>query len=44
MSVLQKTLSGAHVAHMKNTEDCPAVPIPLPKEVCISMSQHMGAP
>ncbi len=44
MSVLQKTLSGVHVAHMKNTENCPAAPIPLPKEVHISMSQHMGPP
>lgn len=44
MSVLQKTLKGAHVAHFKNTENCPGVELPLPKEVCISMSQHMGPP
>lgn len=44
MGVLQKTLSGAKVAHMKNTENCPSVVMPLPKEVCISMSQHMGPP
>ncbi len=45
MSFLQqKTLSGARVKHFKNTENCASVEIPLPKEVCISMSQHMGPP
>ena len=44
MSVLQKTLKGAKVAHFKNTENCESTPMPLPKEVCISMSQHMGPP
>ena len=39
-----KTLKGAHVAHFKNTENCPSTAMPLPKEVCISMSQHMGPP
>lgn len=33
MSVLQKTLKGAKVAHFKNTENCESTPMPLPKEV-----------
>lgn len=44
MSFLQKTMKGAKIGHFKNTENCPAVEMPVPKEVCISMSQHMGPP
>ncbi len=44
MSFLQKTMKGAKIGHFKNTENCPCVAMPLPSEVCISMSQHMGPP
>lgn len=44
MSFLQKTMKGAKIGHYKNTENCPAEAMPLPAEVCISMSQHMGPP
>ena len=44
MSFLQKTMKGAKIGHFKNTENCPSTAMPLPKEVCISMSQHMGPP
>lgn len=44
MSFLQKTMKGAKIGHFKNTENCPSTAMPIPKEVCISMSQHMGPP
>lgn len=44
MSFLQKTMKGAKIGHFKNTENSPSTAMPLPKEVCISMSQHMGPP
>ena len=37
-------LNGIHIRHDKATEDCAAVDFPLPAEVLIIMSQHMGAP
>ena len=33
-----------HVPHRKNTADMVAVPIPAPKEVLLSVAQHIGAP
>ena len=44
MSFSQKTLKGAKVGHFKNTENCPSTAMPIPAEVCISMSQHLGPP
>lgn len=44
MSFSQKTLKGAKVGHFKNTENCPSTAMPIPAEVCISMSQHLGLP
>ena len=44
MSFLQKTMKGAKIGHFKNTENSPSVVMPIPQEVCISMSQHMGPP
>ena len=44
MSLVQKTLAGAHVKHLKHTEEHVPEIIPTPKEVCISMSMHMGPP
>ncbi|MGI5967696.1 MULTISPECIES: electron transport complex subunit RsxC [Anaerotruncus] len=44
MSFLQKTMKGAKIGHFKNTENCPSAAMPIPQEVCISMSQHMGPP
>lgn len=35
-------LKGVRLSHRKNTRDCPAVDMPLPKLVRIPMSQHMG--
>lgn len=37
-------LNGIHIRHDKATEDCATVDFPLPAEVLIIMSQHMGAP
>lgn len=39
-----KTLKGAKVGHFKGTEDCEGTPMPIPKEVFISMTQSMGPP
>lgn len=44
MGFLQKTMKGAKIGHFKNTENCPCTAMPIPQEVCISMSQHMGPP
>lgn len=44
MSLAKKTLSGARIGHFKNTENCQPVEMPIPAEVRISMSQHMGPP
>ena len=35
---------GAHVPHRKNTSACATVDMPVPKEVSIPMSMHIGAP
>ncbi|MCI8622349.1 MAG: electron transport complex subunit RsxC [Provencibacterium sp.] len=41
----RNSLSGVHVPHRKeNTEDLPAVRMPVPSKVYISMQQHIGAP
>ena len=37
-------LGNTHVPHRKNTAGMTAVPIPAPKEVLLSLSQHIGAP
>ncbi|MCR5167759.1 MAG: electron transport complex subunit RsxC [Oscillospiraceae bacterium] len=39
-----KTLSGIHISHDKRTENKETALFPLPDEVLIPMSQHMGAP
>ena len=44
MSSARKTMKGAKIGHFKNTENCQPVEMPIPVEVCISMSQHMGPP
>ena len=45
MSLLRaKTLKGLRVAHSKNTENSPIKDMPVPPEVRIPMSQHLGAP
>ena len=45
MSLFQpKTLKGIRVAHSKNTENSPITDMPVPPEVRIPMSQHLGAP
>lgn len=40
----QATMKGAKIPHFKNTENTPATAMPIPEEVYISMSQHMGPP
>ena len=37
-------LGNTHVPHRKNTAHLVAVPLPAPKEVLLSLSQHIGAP
>lgn len=37
-------MKGAHIPHYKHTENTPATVMPIPAEVCITMSQHMGPP
>ncbi len=37
-------LGNTHVPHRKNTAEMTAVPIPAPREVLLSLSQHIGAP
>ena len=39
-----KRLSGAHVPHHKNTEECAPQRIPTPDKVIIPMNMHIGAP
>lgn len=39
-----KQLPGAHVKHHKNTADREIVSMPIPDQVVISMSQHLGSP
>ncbi|MCF0229910.1 MAG: RnfABCDGE type electron transport complex subunit C, partial [Parasporobacterium sp.] len=39
-----KKLHGVHTPHWKNTAACPAVRIPVPPEVIVPMSMHIGAP
>ena len=41
---MRKLLKGIHVPHRKNTSSMPAVRLPVPKEVEIPMSMHIGAP
>lgn len=38
------SLHGAHVPHRKNTADMPAVRVPVPAEVVLSTSMHIGKP
>lgn len=40
----QKHLNSVHVSHYKNTSSCATEIMPIPATVCISMSQHIGAP
>ena len=40
----QKHLNSVHVSHYKNTSACATEVMPIPETVCISMSQHIGAP
>lgn len=40
----QKHLNSVHVDHFKNTAACATEVMPIPETVCISMSQHIGAP
>lgn len=42
--MIKKHLSGVKVAHRKNTEDSPAVQMPIPDRVTLPMLQNMGAP
>lgn len=44
MSQQRKHLHSIHVAHHKNTASCETKRMPVPAEVCISMSMHIGAP
>ena len=39
-----KKLPGVRVPHRKHTAACPAEPMPLPEQVVIPMSMHIGAP
>ena len=38
------SLPSIHVKHQKNTAELESVTMPVPAEVTISMSQHIGAP
>ena len=40
----QKHLNSIHVSHNKNTSACATEKMAIPESVCISMSQHIGAP
>ncbi|MCQ2414216.1 MAG: RnfABCDGE type electron transport complex subunit C, partial [Clostridia bacterium] len=42
--MLRHLLGTTHVPHLKNTAAMPAVRMPVPKEVLIPMSMHIGAP
>ncbi|MEG0291532.1 MAG: electron transport complex subunit RsxC [Anaerovoracaceae bacterium] len=44
MSQQRKHLHSIHVAHHKNTAECETQVMPVPDEVCIPMSMHIGAP
>lgn len=44
MSQQRKHLHSIHVAHHKNTDKCETQIMPVPSEVCIPMSMHIGAP
>ena len=39
-----KHLPAIHVEHHKNTAECFTEKMPTPKQICISMVQHIGAP
>ena len=39
-----KKMNGAHVPHRKNTAEMAAERIPVPKQLVIPMSMHIGAP
>ena len=41
---MAKHLNSVHVSHEKHTADCQTEIMPVPESVCISMSQHIGAP
>lgn len=40
----RKHLNSVHVSHEKHTAACATEKMPVPESVCISMSQHIGAP
>ncbi len=42
--MILRKLSGVHVPHLKKTEDCVPEHIPVPAEVVLPMSMHIGAP
>lgn len=44
MSQQRKHLHSIHVAHHKNTDKCKTEVMPIPSEVVIPMSMHIGAP
>lgn len=44
MSQQKKHLQSIHVSHEKHTAACETQKMPVPDTVCISMSQHIGAP
>ncbi len=44
LTPVAKGRGGVSVAHNKNTEDCPAVRMPVPEKVVLPMQQHIGAP
>lgn len=44
MSQHRKHLQSIHVAHHKNTDKCETQVMPVPSEVLIPMSMHIGAP
>lgn len=44
MSQQRKHLHSIHVAHHKNTDKCQTEIMPVPKQVMIPMSMHIGAP
>lgn len=41
---LVRSAEGAKVPHMKNTENCVTVKMPVPAKVYVPMQQHLGAP
>ena len=44
LKILKRSAKGAHVPHEKATADMPTVRMPVPENVVIPMSMHIGAP